>query len=123
LLQGSLPKRGNAGIWPALRHEIWAACCSSFDGTASTTHKEFTCFVLSECYLFSQLSDDIVFVVFGQMSELHQFDFLGTSLERIQDHLETFNRPDLSMKKDKKSSASFQRFVLSGSVHKYLQKV
>jgi hypothetical protein len=61
-------------------------------------------------YLFSQLSDDIVFILFGQMSELHQFGLLGTSLELFREHLQAFNRPDLSIKKTKKSSASFNDF-------------
>jgi hypothetical protein len=79
LLQGSLPKRENEGFLAAFRHEIWAACCSSFDCTASTTHKEYNCFVYLKYFLFSQLSDDIVFILFGTMSELHQFGSLGTS--------------------------------------------
>jgi hypothetical protein len=29
------------------QNEVWAAWCISFDGTASTAHKEFNCFVFS----------------------------------------------------------------------------
>jgi hypothetical protein len=44
------------------------------------------------CYLFCQLSGDGVSILFGQLSELHQFDFLGTSSELFREHLQTSNR-------------------------------
>jgi hypothetical protein len=64
-----------------------------------------------EYYLFSQLSYGIVFILFGQMSDLHQFGLLELFLE----HLETCNRPDLSTK-DKISSTSFQRFFFGSNL-------
>jgi hypothetical protein len=50
-------------------------------------------------YLFPQLSDDIVFILFGQLSKLHQFGFQGTSLRLFREHLQTFNRAYLSIRK------------------------
>jgi hypothetical protein len=50
-------------------------------------------------HLFSQLLNDAVFILFGQMIVLHQIGFLGTSLKLFREHLQTFNRPYLSIKK------------------------
>jgi hypothetical protein len=35
------------------------------------------------------------------MSELHQFGFLATSLELFRERLQTFKKPDLSIKRTK----------------------
>jgi hypothetical protein len=106
LLQESLPKRGNAGFWPALRHEIRAACCSSYDGTASTTPKELNCLFYLHYYLFSQLSDDIVFISSAHMSELHRFGFLGAPCELFREHLQQARSFD--KKKQKQAPKAFK---------------
>jgi hypothetical protein len=39
--------------------------------------------------------------LFGQLSELHQFGFRGTSLKQDWEHLQIFNKPYLFDKKEK----------------------
>jgi hypothetical protein len=48
----------------------------------------------------------MIVILFGQMSELHQFGFL----ELFRELLQTFNRPNLLMKKTKKAPQAFKDF-------------